>query len=607
MKQWLLGIAGIITGLVLFSGVASAAPPDVQITQGVVASSPAATFAPATVGPVSFAVSGACPRWSGTINTTNLAAQPINSNVSASQFDAGDIVTFAVVLRNTSVDGNAFDVALQNTIPDGFEVLGSGSQGANLCVTRGNNTSLAFTTNGAGFFGPTEDDNIELNDTVSGSLAPTHPTNGTDIVVITFDLRVAASHVPSSTQASTAQLLFYSASEGGALIEGLSDDATVMLGTFGRSKSLIATNRAFSSGNSVVVGEIVTYQLTVQVPQGQVNSVSVVDTMTAGLVFLSCDSITNDDPSLLSTSLTGGFNAACDDPTNPSITSDGRIATFTLGNLTNTDRTDGQAETITIVYRALVANVPEAFSGTTLNNSAVVRWINDRSAASESAPVVVRDAIPTVTSAIAPATALKAGDIVTVTIVIGHDASSAVPAFDMAMSQQLPAGLVPIAGSLDCSAGAVDPDDCELNGQVVQASWDELLTTETSSITLQAVVADGFAGQSLQAPLSLLWSSLPGDITTPQSPYSSVSTERTGDVGDPGAAANSFRITRTPTATLAAAPAAPVVPVASGNMSGSARGRLANTGHSMLPVSIAAVLLIVVALSLMVRRKHYSR
>jgi uncharacterized repeat protein (TIGR01451 family) len=92
--------------------------PNVRIRKGVVTSSNTAdVYAPTTVGPVAFTAPGSAgTRWVGTISSNGLAATPINSNVSA--LDAGDIVTFAVVVENVgSGPAGAFDVTLRDTLP----------------------------------------------------------------------------------------------------------------------------------------------------------------------------------------------------------------------------------------------------------------------------------------------------------------------------------------------------------------------------------------------------------------------------------------------------------------------------------------------------------
>lgn len=213
------GFLGCVTVLAsaFTTTVASAAPPEIAVTQGAVASSiNDVTYAPVTKGPTSFQSSGACPRWSGVVSSTNLGDSPIASNITASKLDAGDTVTFAMAIQNNSADGNAFDVALQAAIPNGFELPGTGSQGANLCATYGNGSSAGFTTQGAGFFGPSSNDSIELTDSASGSIGFSNPTTGGDVVIITFDLVVSDHFIPGSAKTLTSEVLSYSDSEGGS-------------------------------------------------------------------------------------------------------------------------------------------------------------------------------------------------------------------------------------------------------------------------------------------------------------------------------------------------------------------------------------------------------
>jgi hypothetical protein len=135
--------------------------PEFMITKGVVsAESPPApapqsdfTFTPSETAPVPFTSpnnpSGpaGCPRFVGTINSTNLAATPIDSDLSNA--DVPDYVTFAIVLENKAeMLGGAFDVQFRDTIPVGFappsDVSYTGSPGGvNLCVTDGVGAPIA--------------------------------------------------------------------------------------------------------------------------------------------------------------------------------------------------------------------------------------------------------------------------------------------------------------------------------------------------------------------------------------------------------------------------------------------------------------------------------
>lgn len=329
--------------------------------------------------------------------------------------------------------------------------------------------------------------------------------------------------------------------KGGALIEGASAASNIIMGTFGRTKSLISTNQAFTTGNMVAVGEELTYQLTIEVPQGETSDVAVVDTMTWGLSFLECQSITNDDPTELATTLAGGLNAACNDPTNPTVSSDGRIATFDLGDITNTNTDDGTVETITITYKAIVDNYQDVVNGMTLNNSAVVRWEGNNSAASASAPVVVREPRLQISANKTPSGSLNVGDVVSIVLDVSHANQSTMDAFDAYVEQSLPAGLELLPGTLDCSTGVISATSCSVVGNGVRAGWNTFTLGDTGKVKFDAVVTEAAFGQNLAMTATTGWTSLPGDVTVPQSTYSLISTERTSNTANPGGVSNAYR------------------------------------------------------------------
>ena len=526
------------TGMVV-GGQARAAPPNIILTEGAVAvSSGSATYVPGPPAPVSFSSSGACPRWSGTINDTNLATTPINSNISASDLDAGDLVTFAVTLQNTS-DTAAYDVILKGSVlPAGFELPGTGAQGANLCVTDGAGTALPFTAGGTGFFGTTANDNIQLTDGASGAVTAASPTSGQNIVVVTFDLRVTANANPASSKSVESELINYASSEGGAPLGSDNDTASVVMGDLLLSKTLQATSQTFTTGNDGVVGEEMTYSLTITVPEGDMSNVRLVDTMAPGLAFVSCESITNNNPGVVSTNLAGGLSSACNDPSNPVVSSNAEDITFTLGDLVNADRNEAANETITLVYKAVVNNVPAATNAASLSNSAVVRWDTGHSA-SASAPVIVREATLQTTFQAAPASA-KPGDIVHFTATLSHAAGSLVAAQDVLAASQLPNGLTLVPGSLDCAAGTATLATCDfVNDTLLNATLASLPVNGTIIISFDAIINAGVT-TTLNAGVTTGWSSLPGDVTAPQSDYATTTTERTGDSSDPGGAANNY-------------------------------------------------------------------
>ncbi len=201
--------------------------PVLGMRKGIIATDKtAATFSPTTVAPTNITVSApgsACPRLSGgglPVTSSNLGTT-FTSNLSG--VDAGDLVTFAIVVENTGRGPNgAFDVRIKDDLPTGYQVP-SGGAGLNLCVTDGTGALFSVTDLGGGILstGIQLDDPGPTNPAAGaldrGKLADgTIVTDGRNIAIITFDLQLASSLTPSQNLVNTATLFNYAGQEGGA-------------------------------------------------------------------------------------------------------------------------------------------------------------------------------------------------------------------------------------------------------------------------------------------------------------------------------------------------------------------------------------------------------
>jgi hypothetical protein len=201
-------------------------------------------FSPGTVGPVSFTAPGSAgPRFAGTINSTNLAANPIDSDL----FDVpntygGNLITFAITVENVGGnDEGAFDVRLDDTLPVGFSIpLG----GINIFVSDGTGAPIAFTDGAGGAFQDldlfTPGLGIELVDpgptaglNEGGALDPFDPIDGRNIAIITYDLELDRGLAPQSL-VNTATVYNFSFQEEGADLADpdLTDPAVVTITEF---------------------------------------------------------------------------------------------------------------------------------------------------------------------------------------------------------------------------------------------------------------------------------------------------------------------------------------------------------------------------------------
>ncbi len=529
--------------------------PNVRIRKGVVTSSNTAdVYAPTTVGPVAFTAPGSAgTRWVGTISSNGLAATPINSNVSA--LDAGDIVTFAVVVENVgSGPDGAFDVTLRDTLPAGF-VAPADPTALNLRVTDGAGTPLAFTDLGGGPFvggGGLFGNGLVLVDPAvdQGALRASSPTAGTNIVVITYDLVLAAGVGANQALTNTATLTNYAGTEGGPDFTAvdLTDLATVTTAAPSMTKVISGTNQGHTglcavNVPCVAIGEVVTYTLTVRVPEGTTPNAVLTDTPDQGLAFVAVDSITASSADLTTSAVS--FDAvrtaaviSNPAPAPPNPINDGRRLRLDFGTLTNSNTNNATPETITIVYRVVVINSSGNNRGTLVNNSASLAFTGGSQAAA--APDVrVVEPVLQVTKIAVPVGG-DAADAITFTVTLSNPAATnAADAFDITLADPLPAGLT--LQAVTATGGIAPTSGPTVSGNGFTAAFDRLNVGQSSVFSVTATVDEGLStGTVLTNIASAAWTSLPGapgQITT----NNSLARERTGNTGDPGGTDNDHR------------------------------------------------------------------
>src|SRR5581483_941081 len=97
------------------------------------------------------------------------------------------------------------------------------------------------------------------------------------------------------------------------------------------------------------------------------------------------------------------------------------------------------------------------------------------------------------------------------------------------------------------NTGGVVPSSLTLAAGTLTVSYATLPLGQSSVIQFQATLdttpTPVTPGSVFTNIASLNWTSLPGNVTSPQSPYNAVSTERTGNTGNPGGAANTYSTT----------------------------------------------------------------
>lgn len=531
--------------------------PELDITKGVVATDRAgATFSPSATGPsgITWSSPGSTgTRFSGgSLTSAALATRSVDSNLSG--VDAGDTVTFAIVVENTgSGVRGAFDVTVSDLLPaDLVEPAG----GWNLRVTDGNGDPLP--TDVADLFAG----GVRLTDPSAnqGALSPASPTSGTNVAVITFDATLDADVAVDDALSNVAEVENYSGTEGGpTFVSGtLSDNATVAVADPSLTKTLTGTGTngvPISPANvNVPIGAVAAYEVVVTVPEGETQNFNVRDTLDSGLAMVSLDSIAASPA--LSTSAAGGFAGVLSNAAIASVgmggTAPGRQATFDFATLTNTDRDNSTAETITITYTVVVLNNGVNTNGGSRNNSVVARVGSTAvSSAVSAANVIINEPSLTVAKTASTASA-DAGDTVDFTVTVtASSAIRTITAHDVVLTDTLPAGLDYETGSFTHTAG-VAPTSIDAASSTPTASWTTMAPGATSTFTLSAIVRDDATsfGATATNTAAVTYTSLAGPQGSSLSPYNTLGVQRTGSTTDTGGTANTYRRTGSASVTV---------------------------------------------------------
>ena len=289
----------------------------------------------------------------------------------------------------------------------------------------------------------------------------------------------------------------------------------LQLNPTGFTKLLSASNQGFTTGSEVAIGEIVTYQVIVDVPQGTFDNARLVDTMDRGLSFMDCVSITGID---LTTSITGGFSSICSTPTvddaGGGTTVDvGRHVTFDFGTLTNPGPDD---VSLTVTYRAVVLDNAGNVSAVNLRNSAQWTWGTSGSLGPARTTITVAEPDLSIAKT-ANTFTISVGYSVTITLTIQHTADSETNAYDVVVTDTLPAELQYVPGSLECDSGAQDADvACTESGGTITAEWSNFtLGGGNGQLTFRVTILS-LPDTGITNTANVAWTSLPGDISAPQ-------------------------------------------------------------------------------------------
>mgnify|MGYP001213433758 FL=1 len=401
-------------------------------------------------------------------NVTELSA--IEGSVTG--IDGGDRLRLATAIENTG-GGAAFDVATTVTLPPGLAFVGGSLGSANVLIYRGDGTALV-----AGTDYSISGNAITFSDAGNaGSLLPGRPgttadANGTNLVVITYDVIVDNGILAARTLQSTAALTHYASTEGGTDFApvDLTDTADQQIASpevrkefAGGSLDDADSSAAHTRGDQLVIGERMLYDVIVRLPEGSTQTLRLQDLVPDGMQLDT--SFGGTGYQLItsragSTALVADFNGSVSASRTAGTgeTVGGDVAfTFSASSASADNDVDNNAFVIRL--QLIAVNVAASQSGTLWQNEAEIIFSDpDGDVANGSTPQdrtleltgggpTINIVEPTVTVAQSITQAdgsditigVDAGDVINIVITLRN--TSGIDAFDLSFSDVLPAQL----------------------------------------------------------------------------------------------------------------------------------------------------------------------
>ena len=531
--------------------------------------------------------------------------------------DANDTIRYAIVAQDTD-KGDAFNTVIADQIQPAY-VKPATAAGLNLVVRRGNGKLLTLGTdyalnydNATGAFSVALIDNFDnLNDPAFSAQANQQTidtrlgglsrgqsdlgaiTDGSNTIVVTYDLTLVPTVNANQTIVNTATVTQYAASPGGgnltdpAVVPGATqptDTATVTIHNPTIVKTLVGTSvtePGNNAANQAVIGELLTYQVVLTVSEGVTPSASILDTLDGGLAFVDVQSVALSTGLTTSNGLADTNSAAVNlaslnsNTTSPAGPNGGGTVTFNFGTITNSTNDNATPETITIVYRAVVLDSNTAGAnnqaGALRNNQARVHFTGEPAAAIQSSAPNVTIVEPTLAvnkqvsklttgAAFAALVSGDAGDTVQYRITITNaNAAADTTAFGVTLNDLIPSfitGATIFSATstgnvrLNGTAGAVGTGAFQLAANTLTfdpATNIDMEKNSSITVVIQGTFT-GSTGQTTPNTADVRWTSLDGNVSSPQSAFNTRSVERTGQDGNLNSGVlNDYRVLSTAT------------------------------------------------------------
>ncbi len=296
------------------------------------------------------------------------------------------------------------------------------------------------------------------------------------------------------------------------------------------TKTLTGQEHGVTTLPDVAIGEIITYRVELTVPTGTMDNLHLIDSLDQGLAFVDCVPNGISGPGLTMVG-PASFDEVCDNPVVSSIGSSnavdaGRQVDFNFGILENTT---GNPVDLTVIYRVVVLDSLGNQNDSTppLNNTANWVWASG-DVAVQAIGVTILEPDLSLSKSVSPST-LYPGQITTFTLVVEHTPGSQTSAYEVEITDVLPPELI-YQPPMRHVGGQVPTTIIDGGDPTLIIRWVLLNNGDNSVIEIDVMLDPNFRrtsdDQEITNEASLVWTSLPGDFSTPQSTHNSLSTER---------------------------------------------------------------------------------
>ncbi|PIE71573.1 MAG: hypothetical protein CSA22_01735 [Deltaproteobacteria bacterium] len=292
------------------------------------------------------------------------------------------------------------------------------------------------------------------------------------------------------------------------------------------TKLLHATSESGSLAANVLIGEIVTYRVSVTLAKGTTRHATLSDTLPAGLSYRAgtarlaavYDTALNlsENPGNINAAASGAFVNLTD---GSDITRSGQTLSVFLGDVLNSDN-DTNAETLTLEFQALVTNVNGNQAGESLTDTANLSYRDalnqDRNLIPQTHTVTVTEPMMAVSKTAAQAALMPSGGDITYTLVITNTAGAhSATGYDVMIEDTLDPAFTALTVDSMTPAGGVSGVTDTTAGTTLTVSAAVFPVGGTLTIVYTGTIPGPLTtGDTFANTARLNWTSLPGEQGT---------------------------------------------------------------------------------------------